>query len=122
MVGYASWFEIPTTDFERAVTFYEAVFQVKMKRENMGGDMAIFPGDEDAVNGALLAPQPGYAPSATGAAIYLNAGNDLQPLLDRAVKNGGKVIVQKTALPPGMGHFAHVRDSEGNRVGLFSDN
>jgi uncharacterized protein len=122
MAGNATWFEIPTADFERAVTFYEAVFQVKMKRENIGGDMAIFPGADDAVNGALLAPQPGYAPSATGAAIYLNAGNDLQPLLDRAAKNGGKVIVPKTALPPGMGHFAHMQDSEGNRVGLHSMN
>jgi uncharacterized protein len=122
MAGNATWFEIPTADFERAVTFYEAVFQVKMKRENIGGDMAIFPGADDAVNGALLAPQPGYAPSATGAAIYLNAGNDLQPLLDRAAKHGGKVIVPKTALPPGMGHFAHMQDSEGNRVGLHSMN
>ncbi len=120
MVGNASWFEIPTTDFERAVRFYEAVFQVTMKRENIGGNMAIFPGDENAVNGALVAPQPGYAPSATGAAIYLNAGNDLQPLLDRAAKNGGKVVVPKTALPPGMGFFAHFQDSEGNRVGLHS--
>ncbi len=122
MFGYASWFEIPTDDFERAITFYEAVFQVRMKRENIGGDMAIFPGDDEAVNGALLAPQPGYAPSATGAAIYLNAGNDLQPLLDRAAKNGGKVILPKTALPPGMGYFAHMQDSEGNRVGLHSMN
>ena len=121
MIGNAVWFEIPAANFERAVKFYEAVFQVSLKRENIGGDMAIFPGDDDAVNGALLAPQPGYAPSATGAAIYLNAGNDLQPLLDRAAKNGGKVILPKTALPPGMGYFAHMQDSEGNRVGLHSE-
>ncbi|TAG49179.1 MAG: VOC family protein [Betaproteobacteria bacterium] len=122
MVGNATWFEIPTNDFERAVKFYEAVFQVKMKRENIGGDMAIFPGDDNAVSGALVAPHPDYAPSATGAAIYLNAGNDLQPLLDRAAKNGGSVMVPKTALPPGMGFFAHLKDSEGNRVGLHSMN
>ena len=29
-------------------------------------------------------------------------------------------ITPKTALPPGMGFFAHFVDSEGNRVGLHS--
>jgi uncharacterized protein len=122
MVGNASWFEIPTVDFERAVKFYEAVFQVTMKRENIGGDMAVFSGEQDMVTGALVAPQPGYTPSAEGPTIYLNAGNDLQPLLDRAAKQGGQVMLPKTALPPGMGFFAHLKDSEGNRVGLHSIN
>lgn len=120
MLGNANWFEIPSNDFERAVKFYESVFQVAMTRENIGGDMAIFPGSETTTSGAIVAPQPGYAPSLTGAAIYLDAGNDLQPLLDRATKNGGKVITPKTALPPGMGFYAHFQDSEGNRVGLHS--
>ena len=30
------------------------------------------------------------------------------------------IVVQKTALPPGMGFFAHVRDTEGNVVGLHA--
>jgi uncharacterized protein len=120
MLGNANWFEIPSANFERAVKFYEVVFQVSMRRENIGGDMAIFPGSDTSTNGAIVAPQPGYEPSLTGAAIYLDAGNDLQPLLDRAAKSGGKVLVPKTALPPGMGHFAHFQDSEGNRVGLHS--
>ena len=119
MVGNATWFEIPTADFERAIRFYEAVFEVKLRRENIGGELAVFPGDENAVNGALV-HQEGYAPSLTGAAIYLNAGNDLAPLLARAVAQGGKALLPKTALPPGMGHFAHMQDSEGNRIGLHS--
>ncbi len=121
MAGNAVWFEIPSVDFERAVKFYEAVFQVKMRRENIGGDMAIFPYEETAVGGAIVSPQLGYSPSATGPAIYLNAGEDLQPMLDRAATSGGKVVTPKTALPPGMGHFAHFQDSEGNRVGLHSE-
>lgn len=120
MAGNAVWFEIPTVDFERAITFYETVFELRLRREHIGGDLAMFPGDPEAALGALVSPQPGYAPSATGPAIYLNGGNDLQPILDRATKAGGKVIVAKTALPPGMGFFAHLQDSEGNRVGLHS--
>jgi len=33
----ANWFEIPVTDLERAVKFYEKVFEVKLTIEEMGG-------------------------------------------------------------------------------------
>jgi len=121
MVGNAVWFEIPSSNFERAVKFYEAVFQVTLRRENIGGDLAVFPGGEDSVNGAVVS-QEGYVPAANGAVVYLNTGDNLQPYLDRVVSNGGTVIVPQTALPPGMGHYAHFGDTEGNRVGLFSQN
>ena len=121
MIGNAVWFEIPSSDFERAVKFYEAVFQVTLRREKIGGDLAVFPGDEPAVTGAIIS-QDGYVPAAHGAVIYLSAGDDLTPYLERAATNGGSIIVQKTALPPGMGHYAHFGDTEGNRVGLFSQN
>ena len=126
MVGNAVWVEIPSSNFERAVNFYEAVFQVTLRRENIGGDLAVFPGGEDSVNGAVVS-QEGYVPAANGAVVYLNTGDNLQPYLDRVVSNGGTVIVPKTALPPGMGqpgmgHYAHFGDTEGNRVGLFSQN
>ncbi len=120
MAGNAVWFEIPSANFERAVTFYEAVFQTTLKRENIGGDMAIFEGGEGTTPGAVVAPMPGNAPHSNGAVIYLNGGNDLAPALARAAAHGGRVLQPKTALPPGMGHFAHFQDSEGNRVGLHS--
>lgn len=122
MTGNAVWFEIPSLDFERAVKFYEHVFEVSLKRLNIGGDMAMFPGDPRQALGAILAPQDGFVPNNTGATIYLNGGDDLAPVLGRAVKAGGKVLVPKTALPPGMGFFAHFQDTEGNRVGLYSPN
>ena len=121
MVGNAVWFEIPSTNFERAVKFYESVFQVTLRRENIGGDLAVFPSGENAVNGAVVS-QSGYVPAANGAVVYLNAGEDLTPYLERAAAHGGSVIAPKTALPPGMGHYAHFGDTEGNRVGLFSQN
>lgn len=119
MIGNAVWFEIPASNFERAVTFYEAAFQVKLRREKMGGDMAVFP-EGDGVYGAVIS-QEGYVPAANGAVVYLSAGVDLNPTLVRIVAAGGTVIAPKTALPPGMGHYAHFGDSEGNRIGLHSD-
>jgi uncharacterized protein len=122
MAGNAVWFEIPSVDFERAVKFYEHVFETTLERLNIGGDMAMFRGSPEQALGAVLAPQPDSVPSAKGATIYLNGGDDLAPALARAAKAGGKVLVPKTALPPGMGHFAHFQDPEGNRIGLHSMN
>ena len=122
MIGNAVWFEIPASNFERAITFYEAVFQVSLKRQTMGsGDLAVFPGSDTSVNGAVVS-EAGYVPAANGAVVYLNTGDEMTPYLERVTANGGTIIVPKTALPPGMGHFAHFGDTEGNRVGLFSQN
>ncbi len=120
MIGNANWFEIPTLNFERAVMFYQAAFQVSLKRENMGGEMAMFPGSDGVGSGALVAPQDGYTPGNAGPVVYLDAGGDLQHVLTRAEQNGGTTLLPKTALPEGMGFFAHLQDSEGNRVGLHS--
>jgi hypothetical protein len=122
MTGNAVWFEIPSVNFERAVEFYERVFDTSLERVNIGGDMAMFRGDPQQALGAVLAPQADYVPSNTGATIYLNGGDDLAPVLARAAAAGGRVLVPKTALPPGMGYFAHFQDTEGNRVGLHSLN
>lgn len=121
MIGNAVWFEIPASNFERAVKFYEAVFQLSLKREKIGGDLAVFPGSDSSVNGAVVS-QNGYVPAANGAVVYLNTGDDMTPFLERVSANGGSIITAKTALPPGMGHYAHFGDTEGNRVGLFSQN
>ena len=115
------WFEIPAVNFERAVAFYENIFSTKLKREAFGQNpMAVFPYQlESAISGCVMAGD-GYAPGAQGTVIYLNADEDLNVPLARVKKAGGEVLLGKTALPPGMGFFAHLRDSEGNRVGLHS--
>ncbi|MFL6640407.1 MAG: VOC family protein, partial [Paraburkholderia graminis] len=32
-----AWFEIPSVDFDRAVRFYEAALDVKLNRQEIGG-------------------------------------------------------------------------------------
>jgi predicted enzyme related to lactoylglutathione lyase len=52
----AVWFEIPAADFDRAVGFYEKVFDTRLKREKFGpADMAVFPAEEKGVAGAAMA-------------------------------------------------------------------
>ena len=52
--------------------------------------------------------------------LYLDGGEDLQLMLDKVEKNGGKVLVPKTPHADENGFFAIFLDSEGNRMGLSS--
>ena len=52
--------------------------------------------------------------------VYLGVDPGLDEALERVKRAGGKVALPKTELPEGMGVYAHVIDSEGNRVGLHA--
>jgi predicted enzyme related to lactoylglutathione lyase len=115
-----AWFEIPTTDLERAIAFYENVFAVTLRRENCGGgEMAIFPYECPAPGGALVA-MPQLQPRDNGTLVYLHGGDDLAVPLARALAAGAKLIMAKTDLGNNVGHIALFADSEGNTVGLYS--
>lgn len=116
----SAWFEIPVRDFARARRFYEAMLGVTLREERMGpSHMGIFPCQTPVAGGCICA-MDGYAPSQTGTIVYLTTLGDLQQQLDRVSGLGGGVLLPKTALPEGMGFYAQIRDSEGNRVGLYS--
>jgi uncharacterized protein len=111
-------FEIPVTDMDRAVKFYEAVFSVKLTRRNVDGyDMAFFP-RADGKPGAsgALAKGDVYVPSKTGAILYFDVA-DIDETLLRAERQGAKVLYPKKDIGKG-GFVAEIEDSEGNRIAL----
>ncbi|MHB8302024.1 MAG: VOC family protein [Acidobacteriaceae bacterium] len=114
------WFEIPASNFDRAVKFYQSILQVTLKLEQEGpAQLAIFAYQPPAISGCVIAGK-GYTPG-TGAIVYLNADPDLQAVLDRVAGAGGKVLVPRTALPEAVGgYFARILDTEGNQVGLHA--
>ncbi|MDI7046910.1 VOC family protein, partial [Escherichia coli] len=68
-----AWFEIPSVDFARAVRFYEAALDVKLRHEEVGGQpIAIFGYEEPATGGAIV-HSPSTTPSGDGVLVYLNA-------------------------------------------------
>jgi uncharacterized protein len=83
--------------------------------------MGILPYESQMVTGVIIKGD-GYEPSADGVTIYLNGGDNLQVILDRVEKNGGKIITPKTAHADGSGYFAIFLDSEGNKMALNSPN
>jgi predicted enzyme related to lactoylglutathione lyase len=120
MKNLISIVEIPVTNFTRAVQFYQTILGVSIDEVDMAGtQMGVLPSDGETVN-VVLAKGSDYKPTTDGAVLYLNAGNDLQPTLDKIKQNGGQVIVPKTEINPEMGFFALFIDTEGNKLGLHS--
>jgi uncharacterized protein len=120
MENMISWFEIPSTDFARAVGFYKGILGVEIQEMDMfGTKMGMFPSDGENVSGAIVHGED-YKPSSDGVTVYLNGGENLQTILDKVEPNGGTVIVPKTQISAEMGYFAMFIDTEGNKVALHS--
>jgi predicted enzyme related to lactoylglutathione lyase len=117
-----SWFEIPTTDIDRATKFYESIFAATFYPLDLDNiKMRMFPVDSmtESVGGALVYSGDFHQPSDTlGPLIYLNADPDLQIVLDRVEAAGGKILVPKTQISPEYGYMAVLLDTEGNRIAL----
>jgi len=123
MKNAISWFEISTTDLDKAQTFYEAVLGRPLRREDMGpSSLAVFPYDKAGagVGGALLCDPSAPKPGSGGTLVYLDASPSLDAALARVTPAGGQIALPRQALPPGMGFFAHIVDLDGNRVGLHA--
>lgn len=112
--------EIPTADFSRAVDFYQTILNVTIEEVDMDGtQMGVLPSNGETVN-VVLVKGNDYKPTTDGAVLYLNAGNDLQPMLEKVEQHGGQAIVPKTEINPEIGYFALFIDPEGNKMGLHS--
>ena len=84
-------------------------------------EMGLLPYEDQMVTGVIMKGE-GYEPSASGVTIYMNAGEDLQVVLDKVETNGGKILMPKTPHADESGFFALLLDSEGNKIGLHSPN
>jgi len=118
-----NWFELPVVDLDRAQRFYETVLDTPLNRSPMGPDttLAVFPYVRgEGTGGCLFAGTHAPKPSSEGSVVYLDAGPSLDATLARVEGAGGRILVPRTELPEGMGAFAQIADSEGNRVGLHA--
>ena len=123
MIG---WFEIPVSDMDRAVEFYNEVFQIKIEVHDMGElIMGWFPfagnSETKGASGSLVYHKEFYKPSTEGTLIYFTSRTgDIKHELGRIEKAGGKILKPKTQISPEHGYTALFLDTEGNRVALHS--
>lgn len=123
-----NWFELPVTDMDRAVKFYNAVFNIEISIHEMGPlVMGWFPFTEaqnsPGAAGSLVLHKEAYIPSSDkGALIYFSSrtGN-LEDELSRIEAAGGKILQPKTQISEEYGYMALFLDTEGNRVALHSN-
>jgi predicted enzyme related to lactoylglutathione lyase len=116
-----TWFEIPVHDMDRAQRFYEGLLDTRLDRQTMEGlALAVFPSQPGGVQGCLQAFAEPMPVQGTATLVYLDANPSLDAVLARVPRVGGRIVTPRTELPAGMGCFAHIEDSEGNRVGLHA--
>ena len=112
------YFEIPVTDIERAIKFYNAVFHFDFDKETIdNNEMALFPFavENSGITGALAKGEI-YKPTKDGVLIYFNTEN-IDETLKLATSNGGQILYPKT--DNGIGLVAEFKDTEGNRIALY---
>gem|GEM_PF-2750159 len=93
---------------DRAIAFYEKVFDCKLDKNDMGDlVMAWFPSDQEmkGAGGSLIDQMEFYAPSGhAGALIYFSSEN-CEIELGRVVEAGGSVQIQKKMIAPDIGKW-----------------
>ncbi len=109
------WFEIPTTELERAKSFYTKVFDLEFQFIEMPDSKMYMFGVPDMVGSAgCLLQSTESKPSAEGSVIYFSC-EDEATQEGRVEEAGGKLLFPKTNIGE-FGFFAQFIDSEGNRI------
>ena len=112
------WAEIPVTDLDSAMRFYEKVLGGPLRLDDKGPNpMAFLPGQDTGSNasGHLYRGKP--APRGTGSTVHL-AVDDIENAMERVRQAGGEVVSPPIEIPGGR--FAYCLDLDGNSIGLFA--
>lgn len=116
--NFLVWAEIPVTDMDRAVKYYETVLQTKLEMYEEGGTlMPTFKTEEQSgIAAHLCVGTP--AQNGEGPTVYLHSPDSLDDTLERVKEAGGKVVTEIITIPPGR--FFDSVDLDGNSIGFFS--
>ncbi len=110
-------FEVPIDEPERAGAFYRAVFGWQVEQWGpidywtMTTGEAPGPGAEGALTLRKEAPE--------GVVVYVGV-DDIDQAIATVESAGGTVLGEKAPIPE-VGWSVHVRDTEGNLIGLYQE-
>ncbi|MDW3195612.1 MAG: VOC family protein [Cytophagales bacterium] len=113
-----NWFEIPVHDMDRAQSFYEIIFDIKIAINPLENSvMGWFPFDHAApgATGTLIKGES-YIPSHAGTMVYFSV-TEINDVLTRVEQAGGKILNTKFSIGE-HGFCGHFEDTEGNRIAL----
>lgn len=116
----AVWVEIPVKNLERAMQFYQTVFELQPTEvidEAVRRTTTLVM--TEGGPGISLNQTRNFEPSDKGVLVYLDTGEDMPAYLKRVETAGGKVVEPKTSMGS-AGYYATILDSEGNMLALYS--
>lgn len=111
-----AWIEIPVSNLEKGIAFYNAVFGWSASvTTEMGPDpLAVFGSGDDACGGHLYAGKPA---AGVGPTVHLTLTDTVEEGAARVTENGGEVMGPIIEIP--AGRFQYATDPDGNSIGLF---
>jgi len=114
-------FEIHTGDPERAIKFYNSLFDWTFQKWE--GPMEYWmvmtgPAEQPGINGGMLRRQGEIDGQAVIAYVCTVDVADIDASTNIAVANGGQVVLPKMAIP-GVGWLVYCKDTEGNIFGMM---
>lgn len=128
------WLEIPVSDFNRALTFYETVFNTKLEKTILfDKQMAFFSIEQFGIKGSLVETKNYNGSNGIKPIYYTEIMNDAitavklhkgkvisEPSLLRQKNKNGDTIIGTNLIDNQVGYYAEVADSEGNHFYLYS--
>jgi predicted enzyme related to lactoylglutathione lyase len=118
------WAEIAVTDMKRAVAFYKNNFGLSFKHEIMNGmEMSIVETENSDDPSIALLKHEMMVPSRDGSTVYLHLTLTLNDKINELKAVGIEILLPPMPIKEGeCGYIAIFVDSEGNKVGLWSQN
>ncbi len=107
--------EIPTTDVKKSGEFYKNLFDWKIDY-GWSKDYAMFNTGEGILAGGGLDRKDKITPG--NIIIYIQV-DDINSMLEKAMKLGAKKVKEKTEIP-NTGWYGLFTDLDGNTIGLFT--
>jgi len=118
-----NWFEIPAIDLEKVFIFYSTILNNNVRKGTFGNSELILfnvPFNTGEAVGGSIVVRNDLKPTTEGGNIFLNAFGTLSNAVSKVESAGGKVIVPFMDLGK-FGFAAIIIDSEGNKIGLISN-
>ncbi len=121
-INPVGWFEIYVQDIDRAIKFYESVFECELQELSApvpGRELFAFPMEQAqyGASGALV--KIDEFPSGGNSTIVYFQCEDCSVEESRVVNSGGRIECPKMAIGE-YGFISLIVDTEGNMIGLHS--
>jgi uncharacterized protein len=128
------WLEIPVSNFERSVTFYQKVFQTTLEiRTLFETQMALFDKTIFGIKASIVENQNHIGSNGMKPIIYVSVMSETidlilkyggklinEPTLLRQKNKDGDIIIGTNLIDGEVGYYAEVTDSEANHFYLYS--